>query len=155
MKNKNFSDSLGDFVSIVSKAVAIALGTVAIVLINSYTNLTQFLPKADKPTVVTQKFSTSSKEVIAKPILWKAPDIDSIEDDVTRWEIEYGKELIAHTAKYLGPNGNKAKISNGLNCQNCHLDAGTREWGNNYGSVASTYPKFRARSGTEENIYKR
>ena len=28
-------------------------------------------------------------------------------------------------------------------------------FGNNYGSVAATYPKFRARSGTSENIYKR
>lgn len=42
-----------------------------------------------------------------------------------------------------------------MNCQNCHLDAGTKPWGNNYGAVASTYPRFRARSGTEENIYKR
>jgi thiosulfate dehydrogenase len=48
-----------------------------------------------------------------------------------------------------------AKISNGLNCQNCHLDAGTKVFGNNYGSVASMYPKFRARSGSIENIYKR
>ncbi len=42
-----------------------------------------------------------------------------------------------------------------MNCQNCHLDAGTRPWGNNYGAVASTYPKFRERSGTIENITKR
>jgi thiosulfate dehydrogenase len=42
-----------------------------------------------------------------------------------------------------------------MNCQNCHLDAGTKIFGNNYGSVASIYPKFRARSGSVENIYKR
>ena len=42
-----------------------------------------------------------------------------------------------------------------MNCQNCHLQAGTVTWGNNYGSVASLYPKFRARSGTLENVYKR
>jgi thiosulfate dehydrogenase len=35
------------------------------------------------------------------------------------------------------------------------LQAGTAAFGNNYGSVASLYPKFRARSGTIENIYKR
>ncbi|HMC96881.1 MAG TPA: c-type cytochrome, partial [Flavobacteriales bacterium] len=34
-------------------------------------------------------------------------------------------------------------------------DAGTRPWGNNYGSVASLYPKFRERSGTRETIVKR
>ncbi|MFN4286585.1 MAG: c-type cytochrome [Lacibacter sp.] len=70
-------------------------------------------------------------------------------------EIWYGRELIAHTAKYLGPKGSVMQISNGMNCQNCHLDAGTKPWGNNYGAVYSTYPKFRARSGTEETIYKR
>jgi thiosulfate dehydrogenase len=47
------------------------------------------------------------------------------------------------------------KISNGMNCQNCHLQAGTAVFGNNYGSVASLYPKYRARSGSVENIYKR
>ena len=70
-------------------------------------------------------------------------------------KVEYGRELIVHTAKYLGPNGSVMKISNGMNCQNCHLNAGTAVFGNNYGSVASLYPKFRARSGSIENIYKR
>jgi thiosulfate dehydrogenase len=35
------------------------------------------------------------------------------------------------------------------------LDAGTKPFGNNYGSVASTYPKVRARSGKMESIEKR
>jgi thiosulfate dehydrogenase len=42
-----------------------------------------------------------------------------------------------------------------MNCQNCHLNAGTQPYGNNYGSVASTYPKYRGRSGAIEDIYKR
>ena len=70
-------------------------------------------------------------------------------------EIRYGRNLIAHTAQYLGPKGSVAAITNGMNCQNCHLDAGTKPWGNNYGSVASTYPRFRDRSGTIESIEKR
>jgi thiosulfate dehydrogenase len=69
--------------------------------------------------------------------------------------IRYGRELIANTSFYLGPTGKIASISNGMNCQNCHLDAGTRFWGNNYSAVFSTYPKFRDRSGTIESIYKR
>ncbi len=69
--------------------------------------------------------------------------------------IWYGYELIAHTAKYFGPKGLVQQTTNGMNCQNCHLEAGTKPWGLNYGSVYSTYPKFRARSGTIESIYKR
>lgn len=86
---------------------------------------------------------------------WTAPDVNNIADTGQRKQVEYGRELIAHTAKYLGPNGTVSKISNGMNCQNCHLQAGTAVFGNNYGSVASLYPKFRARSGTVENVYKR
>lgn len=67
----------------------------------------------------------------------------------------YGRELIAHTSDYLGPKGSVKAISNGMNCQNCHLNAGTQPWGNNYFAVQSTYPKFRARSGTKEDQVKR
>lgn len=69
--------------------------------------------------------------------------------------IRYGRELIAHTAKYLGPHGSVAQLTNGMNCENCHLDAGRRDWGNNYFGVAPNYPKFRPRSGTIENVTKR
>lgn len=67
----------------------------------------------------------------------------------------YGRELIAHTADYLGPKGSVKAISNGMNCQNCHLEAGTKPWGNNYFAVQANYPKFRERSGTKENQIKR
>lgn len=70
-------------------------------------------------------------------------------------EIRYGKDIISHTAKYFGPKGSVSATTNGMNCQNCHLDAGTRDMGNNYLAVASTYPKYRARSGAVEDIYKR
>lgn len=86
---------------------------------------------------------------------WIAPDVNLIADAALKEQVSYGRELIAHTAKYLGPKGSVLPVSNGMNCQNCHLDAGTKVFGNNYGSVASLYPKFRARSGSEENIYKR
>jgi thiosulfate dehydrogenase len=42
-----------------------------------------------------------------------------------------------------------------MNCQNCHLEAGSKIWGNNYSAVFSTYPKYRPRSGRVEDIYKR
>ncbi len=67
----------------------------------------------------------------------------------------YGHELISNTSYYLGPNGTVAQITNGMNCQNCHLNGGTVPWGNNYGAVASLYPQFRARSGGLETIVKR
>jgi thiosulfate dehydrogenase len=94
------------------------------------------------------------KEIV-KPDVWQAPEIAQIPRDENGKLIEYGRELIVHTSQYLGPNGSVKTISNGMNCQNCHLDAGTKPFGNNYSAVASTYPKFRARSGSEETIEKR
>jgi thiosulfate dehydrogenase len=46
-------------------------------------------------------------------------------------------------------------MTNGMNCQNCHLDGGTLPFANNYSAVVSTYPKFRDRSGSVESIPKR
>jgi len=87
--------------------------------------------------------------------LWKAPSDAELPGGKFGEEIKYGRELIAHTAEYFGPNGSVKHLTNGLNCQNCHLDAGTIPWGNNYGSVASTYPKLRGRSGKVESVFKR
>ncbi len=88
--------------------------------------------------------------------VWNAPDLYLAETDDNRKLIAYGRDLIAHTQDYFGPNGKIApnKI-NALNCQSCHLNAGTKPFGNNYGAVSSTYPQFRARSGQIETIAKR
>ena len=88
---------------------------------------------------------------------WVGPSIylDNTTVGEERELIIYGQELIAHTSKYLGPKGSVAQITNGMNCQNCHLQAGAKAWGNNYAAVFSTYPKFRDRSGQIESIYKR
>ena len=103
------------------------------------------------------RFGSATLDTLKKDATnyWKAPDINTILDVKKREQVAYGKELIAHTSKYFGPNGSILPMSNGLNCQNCHLQAGTAVFGNNYGSVASTYPKFRPRSGSIENVYKR
>ena len=67
----------------------------------------------------------------------------------------YGYELISNTSYYLGPKGKVAPLTNGMNCQNCHLSAGTVPYGNNYSAVVANYPMFRARSGGLETIQKR
>ncbi len=94
------------------------------------------------------------KEIMSQR-LWLAPDTAKIPKGEEGRLIRYGRDLITRTSFYLGPQGTVANISNGMNCQNCHLEAGTKPYGNNYGSVASTYPKFRPRSGTIESIEKR
>ena len=87
--------------------------------------------------------------------MWQAPDTTSVPLSTGGDLIKYGRELVAHTSVYLGPKGKIKQISNGMNCQNCHLKAGTVPFGNNYGAVSSSYPKYRNRSGTVEGFEKR
>lgn len=83
---------------------------------------------------------------------WDIPYVNSLNPTPEADLIRYGRELIIHTAEYLGPKGTVARLSNGMNCQNCHPEAGTRLNGNNFALVATTYPKFRARSGRLESV---
>ena len=81
---------------------------------------------------------------------WKAPDTAGIPAGKLGEQIRFGRELVAHTAQYFGPKGSIAQIANGMNCQNCHLDAGTRLFGNDYASFIADYPKKSGRSGRIE-----
>jgi len=87
---------------------------------------------------------------------WNAPDISELAAGSDKEQVLLGKNLIEHTSEYFGEKGTVfISSTNGMNCQNCHLNGGTKIFGNNYSAVASTYPKFRARSGSIENIEKR
>jgi len=134
--------------------LSVAVILLPIIVLNS-NQLIAFFSSKDETIKVESNIVQNSADNKIESIYWIAPEIDKIQDEQKKEMLLYGKELIAHTSKYLGPKGSVLQISNGLNCQNCHLDAGTKIFGNNYGSVASTYPKFRARSGSEEDIYKR
>jgi thiosulfate dehydrogenase len=83
---------------------------------------------------------------------WFAPDEASIPSGKEGDQIKYGKELIAHTAKFLGPKGSVGHISNGMNCQNCHNEGGTKPFAFNFAAVKSTYPQFKARSNSIVSI---
>jgi thiosulfate dehydrogenase len=82
---------------------------------------------------------------------WQPPSESEIPFDEEGDLVRYGKELIVNTSKYLGPKGLVAPLSNGMNCQNCHIAAGTQNFGNPFSGVANNYPKYRDRSGRVES----
>ncbi|HWR31954.1 MAG TPA: c-type cytochrome, partial [Chitinophagaceae bacterium] len=82
----------------------------------------------------------------------KWPDINLLPQTEEGDLIRYGRELIVNTSTYLGPKGNVARITNGMNCQNCHIMAGLKPNGNSFAAVASTYPRYRDRSGRIESV---
>jgi thiosulfate dehydrogenase len=153
MKNYSHQDSalakMINTVLIMVGIVLIALAGLSVVMIIGPHRILAWM-NSESPQAIT-----AVKPETAKSDIWHAPNASQLPQDETGKLIAYGRELIVHTSQYLGPNGSVQPISNGMNCQNCHLDAGTKPFGNNYSAVASTYPKFRARSGTEETIEKR
>ncbi len=87
-----------------------------------------------------------------KNAIWQAPDWTLLSLDPQQDLVRYGRDLVAHTTDYFGEKGLlHTKSINSLNCQNCHLEAGSKPFGNNYSGVAANYPKMRARSGQMEN----
>ena len=112
------------------------------------------------PLVMTNFFCHSKKSdkinphplFVASSKEWKAPDTSQLGYSQQDSLIRYGRNLIVHTSVFFGPRGSIAHISNGMNCANCHIDAGTRIWGNNFSMVASSYPLYRNRSGKIETV---
>ncbi|TWF44515.1 thiosulfate dehydrogenase [Chitinophaga polysaccharea] len=86
---------------------------------------------------------------------WQPPAASTLPNGEAGITVLYGQALIRETATFFGPNGSIRPLTNGMNCQNCHLQAGTKPFGNNYSTTARSYPKFRARSNSLETLNKR
>src|ERR1017187_3994805 len=69
--------------------------------------------------------------------------------------VRLGHDLIERTSYYFGPKGKIAAITNGMDCQNCHIQAGITPWGNNFSAVVMSYPRFSNRSGKTMSISRR
>jgi thiosulfate dehydrogenase len=101
------------------------------------------------------KAVAAAKVLSPSKLKWIIPDTSEITDPEEARLIRYGRNLIANTSYYFGPKGVIAHKSNGLNCQNCHLNAGTKLDGNNFSLTAVGYPRFKERIGAVETIEKR
>lgn len=78
--------------------------------------------------------------------MYTPPDTATIPHDEFGDMVRYGRELLLHTAQYIGPDGSVGKyLGNKMNCGNCHLDAGTRPYGLNFFSSHGRYPQYRGR----------
>ncbi|MCT7909218.1 c-type cytochrome [Arcobacter lacus] len=84
-------------------------------------------------------------------IEWKVPDESTIPNNQFGDLIKYGKELVVHTYKYIGPEVENKKMryaGNNLACQSCHLDAGTKTYSAGFVGVFASFPQYRPRENT-------
>lgn len=150
--NKNEEHYIEIIQRLTKTIVVLLLIIVALIALNIYDLRSTKEIKPIPLPLKTAKADSSAKTPSASVA---APDTSLIRTEVNAELIHYGRDLIERTAEYLGPKGSVAQISNGMNCQNCHLEGGRKPYGNNYLSVSATYPKFNERSGTIEDVNKR
>jgi thiosulfate dehydrogenase len=152
---QHFVKLIALLVALLGLATAL-VGVVGFVVFLSYSGVQLPTLSDDEESIPRVVAEIPVVKALVDPVgMWKAPDWSTVDTEPNAEDIKYGKELVANTSEYLGPKGKVKAISNGMNCQNCHLQAGAAPLGNNYGAVYATYPKMRARSGTEEDIQKR
>ena len=86
---------------------------------------------------------------------WVTPDLDKLPDDSWGQTVRYGRDLITKTYALIGPEVSDAThrfSGNNMSCQNCHLDAGTKQFGIPFQGVYADFPNYRARSGAVGTI---
>jgi len=89
---------------------------------------------------------------------WAIPDVDALPMDSFGRTVRAGRDLIAFTAATIGPDApdpGKRYAGNGLECQNCHLDAGTKKFGLPLAGVWGVFPTFIARENEVRTMEER
>jgi thiosulfate dehydrogenase len=81
---------------------------------------------------------------------WVVPDIDKLPDDVWGRTVRYGRDLITKTSSLIGPEVSDRShrfAGNNLDCQSCHIKAGTKQFGLPLIGVYADFPTYSARIG--------
>ena len=71
--------------------------------------------------------------------------LNSLPMDIFGRTVRAGRDLIVHTAATIGPDApNPARrySGNGLECESCHLDAGTKKFGLPLAGIWGVFPLF-------------
>src|SRR5580693_6332203 len=89
---------------------------------------------------------------------WSPPDVDRLPDDAFGKTVKLGRDLFVHTSATIGPDATdpaKRYSGNGLECQSCHLDAGTKKFGLPLAGVWGVFPQFIGRENEVRTLEER
>ncbi|WP_431282152.1 c-type cytochrome [Humitalea sp. 24SJ18S-53] len=89
-------------------------------------------------------------QAAAAPPAWQVPDPDALPDTPFARSVRHGRDLIAKTSSLIGPdNADPARrfAGNGLDCQSCHLQAGTQQFALPLAGIWGVFPEFIGREG--------
>jgi thiosulfate dehydrogenase len=89
---------------------------------------------------------------------WTVPDPDKLPDDAFGRTVRLGRDLIVKTSSLIGPDAAdpaKRYGGNGLDCQSCHLNAGTQRFGLPLAGVWGVFPLYIARENEVRTLEER
>jgi thiosulfate dehydrogenase len=87
--------------------------------------------------------------------IWTVPEIGALPNNGYGRLVRRGRDLIAATYAYIGPEvADRAKrfAGNNLACASCHLQAGTKKFGIPLFGLFGEFPRYSARSGAQMTI---
>ena len=86
---------------------------------------------------------------------WVVPDVAQLPDNRYGKLVRYGKELVDSTYKFIGPEASdpaKRYAGNNMSCSTCHVEGGTKKFGNPFVGTFADYPQYRIREDAVQNI---
>lgn len=89
---------------------------------------------------------------------WTVPDPDALPDDAFGHAVRRGRDLIAKTSSLIGPDAPDPAMrfaGNDLDCQSCHLQAGTQRFGLPLAGVWGVFPQYIGREDEVRTLEER
>jgi thiosulfate dehydrogenase len=89
---------------------------------------------------------------------WTVPDPGTLPDDTFGRTVRFGRNLIVKTSSMIGPDvpdPAKRYGGNGLDCESCHLLAGTRRFGLPLAGIWGLFPLYIARENEVRTLEER
>ena len=90
--------------------------------------------------------------------VWTMPDPDKLPDDAIGRAVRRGRDLIVKTSSLIGPDAADPSMryaGNGLDCQSCHLQAGTQQFGLPLAGIWGVFPTYIARENEVRTLEER
>jgi thiosulfate dehydrogenase len=91
-------------------------------------------------------------------LLLAVPNVDALPHDAFGATVRIGRDLITHTAATIGPDAADPAMrfaGNGLDCETCHLEAGTKQFGLPLAGVWGVFPTFIGRENEVRTLAER
>jgi len=92
------------------------------------------------------------------PLAWDVPDPDTLPDDADGRTVRRGRDLIMRTSSLIGPDAPDPAMrfaGSGMDCQACHLQAGTQQFGLPLAGIWASFPEHSGRENRARTLEER